>query len=576
MTQGNYDRNIGNIPLDIRYGLLWRAGAEEAAGRRRGCGGVASSTDEAAVKDVTDPRGCGEDERWKLEEKLEGECGDMEDDEVPTITEPAEFHRKLIRGEWTSCATDDVFPFNFGIACGNWGGNYKNDQAKQEHMFWDIYQHPGHCICAQEMEADFCQELSNPTDITSAKLVRNWGNTERKEAKNAQDRRWFVVRGVEKGKSTAVAVRNWPFKGIRRDCFILADAGQNRGGEQYYNRTLFATLKFNKRYWQTGEKDDDTIGVCSAHLHYGCASGANERGANCREDFWDRLAIGILEFKTRFLCIDANVALPSVAIELRARGLCITLVAFSPFRDMDKKMVKLDSLGIFVIGGTRAIKPAYSPTVVGVPEPVWGEKDKYTKKTIKQVDGNQDIAVDWPVPILRHLCPGYPMTSYRPQDPALREKYLTNSFTPLRIWEEDAMQSVLLEKRTSNHKFGGREWVDEFGRETFDWPPLHTLRHKPLQAKIVDNNSDRFFLGANGHMPLLVFICDPAGEQRSNFRIRERKFKKRPRRGGARKSKETKRHGAANRISEFFCWRVEGKGQIRGSGGQSQIPMLPL
>ena len=160
MTQGNYDRNIGNIPLDIRYGLLWRAGAEEEDRRRRGCGGVASSTDEAAVKDVTDPRGGGEDERWKLEEKLEGECGDMEDDEVPTITEPAEFHRKLIRGEWTSCDTNEVFPYNFGIACGNWGGNYKNDQAKQEHMFWDIYQHPGHCICAQEMEADFCQELS--------------------------------------------------------------------------------------------------------------------------------------------------------------------------------------------------------------------------------------------------------------------------------------------------------------------------------------------------------------------------------------------------------------------------------
>ena len=159
------------------------------------------------------------------------------------------------------------------------------------------------------------------------------------------------------------------------------------------------------------------------------------------------MATGILEFKTRFLCIDANVALPSVAIELRARGLCITLVAFSPFRDMDKKMVKLDSLGIFVIGGTRAIKPAYSPTVVGVPEPVWGENDKYTKKTLKQENGNKDIAVDWPVPIFRHPCPGYPTRSYRPQDPALREKYLKNSFTPLRIWEEDAMQSVLLEKK---------------------------------------------------------------------------------------------------------------------------------
>ena len=151
------------------------------------------------------------------------------------------------------------------------------------------------------------------------------------------------------------------------------------------------------------------------------------------------MAIGILEYKTRFLCIDANVALPSVAIELRARGLCITLVAFSPFRDMDKKMVKLDSLGIFVIGGTRAIRPAYSPTVVGVPEPVWGGKDKYTKKTIKQADGQPDHTVDWPVQSFRHPCPGYPLTSYRPQDPALRQKYLTNSFTPLRIWEEDAM-----------------------------------------------------------------------------------------------------------------------------------------
>ena len=71
--------------------------------------------------------------------------------------------------------------------------------------------------------------------------------------------------------------------------------------------------------------------------------------------------------------------------------------------------------------------------------------------------------------------------------------------------------------------------MDEFGRETFDWPPLHTLRHKPLQAKIVDNNSDRFFLGANGHMPLQVFIHDPKGEQRSDFRIRERNNKKRGR-----------------------------------------------
>ena len=57
--------------------------------------------------------------------------------------------------------------------------------------------------------------------------------------------------------------------------------------------------------------------------------------------------------------------------------------------------------------------------------------------------------------------------------------------------------------------------MDEFGRETFDWPPLHTLWQKPLQTRTVDNNTGHFFLGANGHMPLQVFIHDPKGEQRS-------------------------------------------------------------
>ena len=133
-----------------------------------------------------------------------------------------------------------------------------------------------------------------------------------------------------------------------------------------------------------------------------------------------------------------------------------------------------------------------------------GGKDKYTKKTIKQENDNQDIAVDWPVPIFRHPCPGYPMTSYMPQDPALREKYLQNSFTPLRIWEEDAMQSVLLEKKTSNHKFGGREWMDEYGRGTFDWPALHTLRQKPLQANTMTTTATVFFLG---QMDTCLYRC---------------------------------------------------------------------
>ena len=102
--------------------------------------------------------------------------------------------------------------------------------------------------------------------------------------------------------------------------------------------------------------------------------------------------------------------------------------------------------------------------------------------------------------------------------------------------------------------------MDEYGRGTFDWPLLHTLRQKPLQARTVDNNTGRFFLGANGHMPLLVFICDPAGGQRSDFRIRERKLKRPPRRGG--KGKAKRQTGTAPPTG----YRSHSVGESRGTG----------
>ena len=103
--------------------------------------------------------------------------------------------------------------------------------------------------------------------------------------------------------------------------------------------------------------------------------------------------------------------------------------------------------------------------------------------------------------------------------------------------------------------------MDEYGRGTFDWPLLHTLRQKPLQARTVDNNTGRFFLGANGHMPLQVFIHDPKGERRSDFRIRERFNKKRGR--------ESEEQGIAKRQKGTAppkgC-RSHSVGESRGTG----------
>ena len=63
--------------------------------------------------------------------------------------------------------------------------------------------------------------------------------------------------------------------------------------------------------------------------------------------------------------------------------------------------------------------------------------------------------------------------------------------------------------------------MDEYGRETFDWPPLHTLRQKPLQRRTVDNNTGHFFLGQMG---TCLYRCS-LPTQRGNSDRKKEKFK---------------------------------------------------
>ena len=134
---------------------------------------------------------------------------------------------------------------NYGVASGNWGGSFPNNPGKQARMTEDVFQTPTHVFCFQEAEEGFCKELmaprKNPPDIK----IRNRGEKSRIEGTEKMEQKFYVVRGVERGNTTAVAARSWPFKGIRRECFILGDGG-SKGQTNYFNRTLFATLKFWK------------------------------------------------------------------------------------------------------------------------------------------------------------------------------------------------------------------------------------------------------------------------------------------------------------------------------------------
>ena len=73
------------------------------------------------------------------------------------------------------------------------------------------------------------------------------------------------------------------------------------------------------------------------------------------------MAQGIVEYKSRVLCIDSNMALWCVVPELRASGFMVVMAACYPFYQAPDTQAKVDSLGIFVIGRVNSIRMAFCP-----------------------------------------------------------------------------------------------------------------------------------------------------------------------------------------------------------------------
>ena len=493
-------------------------GSAVADGTLRGCG-VAASPADVAVAEIL---GSGESFEWGTPGMFEGL---PDDEDIPEETKPGEFLNKVTVGEWTTDNfSAEVSPVNFGVACGNWAGHMYWDLYKN-HMYWDTQQNPSDVFCAQEMEADFCRALNLGCVIGS----------DRKQG-------WLVIRGAEKGNTTAVGIRrNGPFKGIRRECFVIADGGSKKG-HPLFNRLLFVTLKFKKPYFNTRTEDTDELGFCCAHLDHGCVYNRTlGRTRKCYKEFWDRLAQGIMQHKTRFLCLDANKALPMVAIELRARGVCVTMVAWYPCIEVDTNTPMLDSIGIFTIGRTTRIRPAYSPTVVGGLEPKWGPTDNYNLTEIMEPMARLNLIE------VRHdiqrfncgNCPGQRLESYDrgERTPGISDlfKYLQYSCTPIRQYMDDTMQAVLQEKMDGNQqansmRFGGKKHMHDFGLATFIWPTLPEVRQEPLEL------NGKYNVWNNGHMTIRVIITGPAGDHRLEEKRPEVKTGKMP--GAARRTKK--------------------------------------
>ena len=138
-------------------------------------------------------------------------------------------------------------------------------------MLNDINESPGHVFCLQEATRSLCQDLQGGWDTPQDELVRYTNENRRRTATGSPAQHWLVVRGCEEGSSTAVAVRDAYFKGIRRECFVLQDAGLDEN-KQKFNRLMFSTIKCRGPYFDTNDFcADDEIGIAVAHLHFGCA-----------------------------------------------------------------------------------------------------------------------------------------------------------------------------------------------------------------------------------------------------------------------------------------------------------------
>ena len=199
---------------------------------------------------------------------------------------PFECTIQRLKGDWKPGTSTEHNCTNFGVCCGNGGDDWGDDQQTYNFMRDDLSESPGHVICLQEATKSLCTDLEEKAyEQPQQQVLTQTAERSRKTAQASPKQHWLVVRGCEESASTAVAVRDTYVRGLRRDCFILHDAGLWKNSRKF-NRLMFCTLKFRQDYFQNNifcAKDE--MGIATVHLHYGCASTKKHRRSNGLQEF---------------------------------------------------------------------------------------------------------------------------------------------------------------------------------------------------------------------------------------------------------------------------------------------------
>ena len=168
---------------------------------------------------------------------------DGDDNPVEGEEKPVSDSKAYIQGDLYERTNPSSHDGNFGIICANYGGD--RNKPVDCRIKADICESPGHVFCFQEATEHFCKSLAEPEANEGQPIVRKTTWNKRTLANSSPEPHIFVVRGTERGKtSTAVAVRDSHFRAIRRDQFLLHDAGKEEKGKQAFNMLMFCTAKF--------------------------------------------------------------------------------------------------------------------------------------------------------------------------------------------------------------------------------------------------------------------------------------------------------------------------------------------
>ena len=273
--------------------------------------------------------------------------------------------------------------------------------------------------------------------------------------------------------------------------------------------------------------------ICNVHFHHLTAKRDSGFGKS-HDDFWGELATTLKDTGSRILAGDFNMSIFKVVPALREHGLIVDMVAWFPWLKNDGTL-KLDSCGIFVVGGAARIS-LYNTLRVFETSQATQENSRgsglssltaIAEEKASASESGSEVSVEEqpkqpePERLSRfNAGAGYDLTCYLPKKKQL-----------------EAVRASLT--RSALQK---------------DDPSLNLLPHckeKRCDAKMFDPNQMLFRAGA--HMPLIVFVGEKSRRTDEALEIPGKTERQRKRKRKRRQTKQRKIDSKCGDDCKFVC-----------------------